>query len=84
MVDPEVDGRHLVPRWAAPARPLDQSWAPAPQRVFGVEEGTTVGEGGGELGVEPPRNVQGVEVLPHGLRHVELVWTSRQGGGQVS
>ncbi len=49
MVDPQVDGGDLVTRRTPSSRPLDQPGAPSPQRVGCLQEGPTVGEGGGEF-----------------------------------
>ena len=81
VVDPQVDRRHLVTRRPTAPGPLDQAGPPSPQGVRGLEEGPTVGEGGGELGVERPRAVQGVELRPRGVGDVELRGAPRQRGG---
>ena len=83
MVDAQVHRRHLVAGRATAAGPLDQAREPAPQRVLGLEEGQSVGEGGGELGVEPPRGRQGVELVPRGVGDLELFGTPLQGAGKV-
>ena len=64
MVDPQVDGRHLVARGATRPLPLDDQGQPAAQAVVGGQEGAAVGPRRVELGVVRAAGAQLGEVLP--------------------
>ena len=65
VVDPQIDGRHLVTGCPSRALPLHDGGQPAPQAVGGGEEGLPVGPGGVELGVEGAAGAERRQVLPH-------------------
>ncbi len=65
VVDPEVDGRHLVAGCPAGALPLDHVGPPPAQAVFGGQEGAAVLECRVELGVEGAAGAQLGQAVPH-------------------
>ena len=65
VIDPEVDGGHLVARGAAGSLPLDHLGQASPQAIAGGQEGLPVGPGGVELGVVGATGPEAVEALPH-------------------
>ena len=65
VVDPQVDGRHLVTGGAARPLPLHDRGQPAAQPVGGRQEGLPVGPGRVELGVVGAAGAQLGQALPH-------------------